>query len=88
MTGGGEKLIDTLIYDGLTDAFNNYHMGVTAENIAEKFQISRKEQDDFALRSQQKTQFAKFLPYRNITLPRFKSKSENLGSLSRKQIET
>ena len=53
-----EKLIDTLIYDGLTDAFNNYHMGVTAENIAEKFQISRKEQDDFALRSQQKTQFA------------------------------
>ena len=53
-----EKLIDTLIYDGLTDAFNNYHMGVTAENIAEKFQISRKEQDDFALRSQHKTQFA------------------------------
>ena len=40
------------------DAFNNYHMGVTAENIAEKFQISRKEQDDFALRSQHKTQFA------------------------------
>ena len=45
-----------MIYDGLIDAFNNYHMGVTAENIAEKFQISRSEQDDFALKSQFKTQ--------------------------------
>ena len=52
------KLIDTMIYDGLIDAFNNYHMGVTAENIAEKFKISRKEQDDFALRSQKKTQIS------------------------------
>jgi len=53
-----DKLIDTLIYDGLIDAFNNYHMGVTAENIAEKFKISREEQDSFSLRSQQKTQLA------------------------------
>ncbi len=53
-----EKLIDTMIYDGLIDAFNNYHMGVTAENIAEKFKISKDEQDDFALKSQAKTQLA------------------------------
>ncbi len=53
-----EKLIDTMIYDGLIDAFNNYHMGVTAENIAEKFEISKDEQDDFALKSQAKTQLA------------------------------
>ena len=46
-----EKLIDTMIYDGLIDAFNNYHMGVTAENIAEKYEISKDEQDDFALKS-------------------------------------
>ena len=53
-----ERLIDTMIHDGLIDAFNNYHMGVTAENIAEKFRISRDEQDNFALRSQKKTQMA------------------------------
>jgi acetyl-CoA C-acetyltransferase len=53
-----ERLIDTMIYDGLIDAFNNYHMGVTAENIAEKFKISRDDQDNFALRSQKKTQLA------------------------------
>ena len=52
------NLIDTMIYDGLIDAFNNYHMGVTAENIAEKFKISREEQDDFSLKSQNKTQLA------------------------------
>ena len=53
-----EKLIDTMINDGLMDSFNNYHMGVTAENIAKKFNISREEQDDFALNSQKKTQKA------------------------------
>tara|TARA_B100001057_G_scaffold273256_1_gene273595 strand:- start:2180 stop:3355 length:1176 start_codon:yes stop_codon:yes gene_type:complete len=51
-----DKLIDTMINDGLIDVFNNYHMGVTAENIAEKFKISRQEQDEFALRSQFKAQ--------------------------------
>ncbi len=50
-----DKFIDTMINDGLTDAFNNYHMGVTAENIAKKFNISREEQDEFALNSQKKT---------------------------------
>ena len=54
------KLIDTMINDGLMDAFNNYHMGVTAENIAKKFKISRQEQDEFALNSQKKTQAALF----------------------------
>jgi acetyl-CoA C-acetyltransferase len=52
------KLVDTMINDGLTDSFNNYHMGVTAENIAEKYNISREEQDIFALNSQEKTQKA------------------------------
>ena len=50
------KLVDTMVYDGLIDAFYNYHMGVTAENIAEKYKISREEQDLFALESQEKTQ--------------------------------
>ena len=53
-----QNLMDTMIYDGLMDAFNNYHMGVTAENVAEKFNISREEQDNFALNSQKKTQKA------------------------------
>ncbi len=53
-----DKLTDTMINDGLTDAFNNYHMGVTAENIAKKFGISKKEQDEFALNSQKKTEEA------------------------------
>jgi acetyl-CoA C-acetyltransferase len=52
------KLVDTMVNDGLIDSFNNYHMGVTAENIADKYQISRDEQDMFALDSQEKTQDA------------------------------
>jgi len=51
-----DRLIDTMIYDGLIDAFNNYHMGVTAENVANKYKISREEQDNFALKSQAKAQ--------------------------------
>jgi|TARA_B100001093_G_scaffold473856_1_gene498088 acetyl-CoA C-acetyltransferase len=53
-----EKLVDTMINDGLLDAFNDYHMGVTAENVADKFNISRQEQDEFAFSSQKKTQNA------------------------------
>ena len=49
---GDMKLVDTMVYDGLTDVFNQYHMGVTAENLAEKYQISREAQDRFAVRSQ------------------------------------
>jgi len=52
------KLVDTMIKDGLWDAFNGYHMGVTAENVATKWQISRKDQDDFALSSQLKAEKA------------------------------
>ncbi len=51
---GDTELIDTMIKDGLWDAFHGYHMGVTAENVAEKFQITREEQDKFAIRSQEK----------------------------------
>ena len=49
------KFLDVMMNDGLLDAFKNYHMGVTAENIAKKFNISREEQDEFALNSQKKT---------------------------------
>ena len=51
-------LDDTMIKDGLIDAFNNYHMGVTAENVSQKYGISRKEQDEFALNSQNKAKNA------------------------------
>jgi len=52
------KLVDTMIKDGLWDAFNGYHMGITAENVATKWQITRKDQDDFALSSQLKAEKA------------------------------
>ena len=60
---GGQKLkesnlVDTMIKDGLWDAFNGYHMGVTAENVAVKWQITRKDQDEFALSSQNKAEKA------------------------------
>lgn len=51
---GNFNAIDHMVNDGLTDVFNNYHMGITAENVAEKFGISREAQDDFAYKSQQK----------------------------------
>ncbi|MDZ7736838.1 MAG: acetyl-CoA C-acetyltransferase [Gammaproteobacteria bacterium] len=55
---GEWKLIDSMIYDGLWDVFNNYHMGNTAENIAKKYGISREEQDEFAAASQNKAEAA------------------------------
>ena len=51
---GNVELVDSMIKDGLWDAFNGYHMGVTAENVAKKFQVTRDEQDEFALKSQEK----------------------------------
>ena len=51
---GDAEIIDTMIKDGLWDAFHGYHMGITAENVAEKYQVTRDEQDKFALRSQEK----------------------------------
>lgn len=55
---GDKKLVDTMIKDGLWDAFNNYHMGTTAENICDKWGITREELDEFAASSQQKTEAA------------------------------
>ena len=51
---GDTELVDTMIKDGLWDAFHGYHMGITAENVAEKFQITRDQQDKFAINSQDK----------------------------------
>jgi acetyl-CoA C-acetyltransferase len=55
---GDMKMIDTMIKDGLTDAFYGYHMGITAENIARQWQLSREEQDQFAVSSQNKAEAA------------------------------
>ena len=55
---GDTKLVDTMIVDGLWDVYNQYHMGVTAENVARKYDISRAEQDEFALQSQLKAEAA------------------------------
>ncbi|WP_310496756.1 acetyl-CoA C-acetyltransferase [Sandarakinorhabdus sp.] len=56
---GAIELVDTMIKDGLWDAFNGYHMGVTAENVAERYQISRQAQDEFAVASQNKASAAR-----------------------------
>jgi acetyl-CoA C-acetyltransferase len=55
---GDAKLVDTMIVDGLWDAYNHYHMGTTAENVAKKFDISRQAQDEFAVASQNKAEAA------------------------------
>ena len=55
---GDAQIIDTMIKDGLWDAFHGYHMGVTAENVATKFQVTREDQDKFALKSQEKALLA------------------------------
>src|SRR5690606_7730761 len=55
---GDYAMIDTMIRDGLWDAFNGYHMGNTAENVARQFQITREDQDQFALASQNKAEAA------------------------------
>jgi acetyl-CoA acetyltransferases len=55
---GDGKLVDTMVNDGLTDVFNQYHMGITAENVAEKWGLTREELDNFAAQSQQKAEKA------------------------------
>ncbi|KAK2170201.1 hypothetical protein NP493_1157g00030 [Ridgeia piscesae] len=55
---GDTSLVDTCVHDGLTDVFNNYHMGITAENIAKQWSLSREDQDEFALQSQLKCEAA------------------------------
>jgi acetyl-CoA C-acetyltransferase len=74
---GDAKLIDSMIVDGLWDAFNNYHMGATAENVAKKYEISRREQDEFAAASQQKAEAAQ-------KAGRFKAEIAPLEIVSRK----
>jgi acetyl-CoA C-acetyltransferase len=56
---GDMKMLDTMLRDGLMDAFNNYHMGITAENVARQYQITREEQDKFAAASQNKAEAAR-----------------------------
>ena len=55
---GPTELVDSMINDGLWDVFNGYHMGITAENVAEKWQISREQQDEFAARSQERAEIS------------------------------
>ncbi len=73
---GDTQLIDTMIKDGLWDAFNDYHMGITAENVAEKFQITREAQDKFSLKSQEKALLAQKENKFNDEIINFKIKSK------------
>ena len=75
---GDASMTDTMIKDGLWDAFNNYHMGITAENIAEKYQITRSDQDNFAASSQQKAEKA-------IAAGKFKSEITPVKIKTRKE---
>jgi acetyl-CoA C-acetyltransferase len=75
---GAAELVDTMIKDGLWDAFNGYHMGNTAENVAEKWQITRDEQDAFAVKSQNKAEAA-------ITSGRFKDEIVPVTVKSRRE---
>ena len=80
---GGKKLIeenleDTMIKDGLWDAFNDYHMGITAENVADKWKITREDQDNFALSSQKKAEKAqKEGKFKNEIVPLFLRKKDS-----------
>tara|TARA_B100001564_G_scaffold359343_1_gene380740 strand:+ start:164 stop:1288 length:1125 start_codon:yes stop_codon:yes gene_type:complete len=74
---GDTELTDTMIKDGLWDAFHGYHMGVTAENVAEKFQVTREEQDKFALKSQEKALKALKEKKFDNEITNFKIKSRN-----------
>jgi acetyl-CoA C-acetyltransferase len=77
---GDTELIDTMIRDGLWDAFHGYHMGVTAENISEKFHVTRTEQDKFALNSQEKALKAQ-------KENKFKEEIVNLKIKSKKDVQ-
>ncbi len=74
---GDIELTDTMIKDGLWDAFHGYHMGVTAENVATKFQVTREDQDKFALSSQQKAINAQKENKFKDEIVNFKIKSKN-----------
>ena len=77
---GPGTLSDSMIIDGLWDIYNNYHMGITAENVAEKYQITREDQDSFALSSQKKASdaiIAKQIHGRNCTCKSKNKKTRN-----------
>ena len=74
---GDAKLVDTMIIDGLWDVYNQYHMGVTAENVAKEYAVTREEQDEFAVKSQNKTEAAQ-------KAGRFKDEIEPVEIASRK----
>jgi acetyl-CoA C-acetyltransferase len=78
---GDAKLTDSMIHDGLWDIFNDYHMGVTAENVAKKYEISRRDQDEFAAASQQKAEAAQMAG-------RFKSEIVPIEIVTRKGTTT
>jgi acetyl-CoA C-acetyltransferase len=73
---GDTELVDSMIKDGLWDAFHGYHMGITAENVAEKFQVTREQQDKFALSSQEKALKAQKENKFNEEIINFKIKSK------------
>ena len=81
---GDAEMVDTMIKDGLRDAFHGYHMGITAENVATKFQITRENQDKFALLSQQKTLKAQNENRFRDEIIDFKIKSKNTEILFNK----
>ncbi|XP_017765726.1 PREDICTED: acetyl-CoA acetyltransferase, cytosolic [Eufriesea mexicana] len=74
---GNSSLIDTLVFDGLTDAFHDIHMGITAENVSKDFNISRKEQDVYALTSQQKVKAAMTAGYFDKEIVPVKTSTNN-----------
>src|ERR1700722_599665 len=78
---GDAKLTDSMIHDGLWNIYNDYHMGVTAENVAKKFEISRRDQDEFAAVSQQKAEAAQ-------KAGRFKSEIAPIEIVTRKGTTT
>ena len=74
---GDTELVDSMIKDGLWDAFHGYHMGITAENVAEKFQVTRDQQDKFALKSQEKAIKAQKVNKFEDEIINFKIKTKN-----------
>ena len=85
---GNQALVDSMVADGLTDVFNDYHMGITAENLVEKYSISREAQDEFAAQSQQKQKPLKIvvLLMRKSFQSRYHNAKENLLSYQKTKV--
>jgi acetyl-CoA C-acetyltransferase len=79
---GDFKMTDSMIVDGLWDVYNQYHMGTTAENVAKKYEISRAEQDEFALQSQLKAEAAQKPANSRMKSCRWKSSRKRAASCS------